>query len=216
MARTQTSDLVTIKKYGNRRLYDTDQSRYITLDELEARIREGTDVRVVDAKSGADLTQATLTQIIIEGRGAGKMLPVPLLTRLIRLGDEALAEFIGRWISGALEVYLEARQGAQTLSAYNPFAMMPFDVSGSLARMFMQRGGGFGAPPQQPGPPPAPPAEPRAARAERADRSDVEDLRRELEELKAALGEQRGGAAKRARSRKKTAGRGGARSRKKA
>ena len=74
MART-----VLIKKYSNRRLYDTEASSYLTQDELAEKIRSGADVRVMDAKSNEDLTQATLTQIIIEGRGAGKLLPVPLL-----------------------------------------------------------------------------------------------------------------------------------------
>src|SRR5262245_7993082 len=57
-----------IKKYGNRRLYDTSESRYITMDELAESVRRGTDVRVLDAQTNDDLTQSTLTQIIIEGR----------------------------------------------------------------------------------------------------------------------------------------------------
>lgn len=179
MARSRAPEPVLVKKYGNRRLYDTSESRYVTLDELEARIRGGTDVRVVDARSGADLTQPTLAQIILEGRGAGRMLPVPLLTQLIRLGDEALAEFVGRWVSGALEAYLQARQGAQSLASYNPFATMPFDVAGSLARLFLQRGGpGVGAAPP-------PPPEPAPAK------SEVDALRQELEDLKASLGDAR-------------------------
>src|SRR5438552_2745828 len=85
--------MVLIKKYGNRRLYDTEASRYITLDDLAARVRSGSEVRVVDAKSNEDLTQATLTQLIMENRGASQLLPVSLLHQLIRLGDDALAEF---------------------------------------------------------------------------------------------------------------------------
>src|SRR5208283_462704 len=54
---------VVIKKYGNRRLYDAEASHYVTLGEIAAKVRQGAEVRVVDAKSGADLTQATLTQI---------------------------------------------------------------------------------------------------------------------------------------------------------
>ena len=73
---------VIIKKYGNRRLYDTGSSRYITLEDLAEQIRGGQEVRVIDAASGDDLTQATLTQIIIEGRGAARLLPVGLLTQL--------------------------------------------------------------------------------------------------------------------------------------
>lgn len=97
-----------IKKYGNRRLYDTEDSRYITQDELSDKIRSGRDVRVVNAKSGDDLTQVTLTQIIIEGRTAARLLPVALLTQLIRLNDDALAEFLGRYVGAALELYLQS------------------------------------------------------------------------------------------------------------
>src|SRR5688500_20182176 len=102
--------MVTIKKYGNRRLYDTDQSRYVTLEELADTVREGGDVRVVDAKTGEDLTQATLAQMILESRGASKLLPIPFLVQLIRMGDDAVAEFFGRWLIAALEGYLQAKQ----------------------------------------------------------------------------------------------------------
>lgn len=128
---------VLIKKYGNRRLYDTGESRYITLEELAEKVKRGADVRIIDAKSGEDLTQATLTQIVIESRGAARMLPVSLLTQLIRLGDDALAEFFGRYVTGALEVYLQARRGVQTVTSFNPLASLPFAATDALARMWM-------------------------------------------------------------------------------
>ncbi|WP_428262243.1 polyhydroxyalkanoate synthesis regulator DNA-binding domain-containing protein [Haliangium sp.] len=137
------SEPILIKKYGNRRLYDTGDSRYITLDELSRKIRSGVDVRVVDAKSGDDLTQVTLTQIIVEGRGAARLLPIPLLMQLIRLGDDSLAEFFGRHLSDALALYLDMKRGASAMARYNPFAAMPFVASDALARMWM--GGAFGA-----------------------------------------------------------------------
>src|SRR5579883_562938 len=115
--------MVTVKKYGNRRLYDTGESRYVTIEELADKIRKGADVQVVDAKSGQDLTQATLTQIIVESRRAARLLPVPLLVQLIRMGDDALADFLGRWMSWALAAYQQAKRGARTMSAYNPLAM---------------------------------------------------------------------------------------------
>jgi polyhydroxyalkanoate synthesis repressor PhaR len=64
-----------VKKYGNRRLYDTEQSRYVRLDEIAERVRAGADVQVVDAKSGVDLTAPTLAQIIFEDRNAARLLP---------------------------------------------------------------------------------------------------------------------------------------------
>lgn len=111
---------VTVKKYSNRRLYDTDLSRYVTLDELTERIRAGVDVYVVDAGSGADLTQSTLAQIVIENRGAARLLPVPLLHAMIRMGDDALAEFLGRYMGWALQVFGQARR--QTRAMLGPFA----------------------------------------------------------------------------------------------
>ncbi len=152
-----------VKKYGNRRLYDTDDSRYITLDDLTDKIRKGVDVQVVDAKSGKDLTQSTLAQIIIEGRGATKLLPVPFLLQLVRMGDDALAEFFGRYVTGALDLYLQARQGAQSLAGYNPFALLPFNLGGAFARMV------------------SPPA------AAEAPSSEVAELRREVDALKRSM-----------------------------
>jgi polyhydroxyalkanoate synthesis repressor PhaR len=125
--------LATIKKYSNRRLYDTEESRYITLEELTEMVRRGTDVRVIDAKTGEDLTQPTLVQLILESNAA-KLLPVPLLAQLIRMQDDALAEFLGRYVSAALEVYLTAKRGAQAVAPYFPLAQVPFSASHAMAR----------------------------------------------------------------------------------
>lgn len=170
-----------VKKYSNRRLYDTEESRYITLEELTDKVRRGTDVEVIDAKSGDDLTQQTLTQIILETKAA-KFLPTPLLARLIRMQDEALAEFFGKYVSAALELYLSAKQGAQAVSPYFPFATVPFSAGNALARLLnglpswtdaLQ-----GGHPDKNGAPPAPPPRETAAK------DDVDLLRSELEELK--------------------------------
>jgi polyhydroxyalkanoate synthesis repressor PhaR len=154
--------LVLIKKYGNRRLYDTGDSRYVTLDELATKIRSGSDLRVVDAQTGEDLTQTTLTQIVLETGNAAKFLPVQLLTQMIRLSDDALAEFFSRYVTGALDLYLQAKRGVQTLATYNPLTQIPLAAGDALARMWM--GGYGGAPYQQyPGytaPPPYPVAPP--------------------------------------------------------
>ena len=125
---------VVIKKYGNRRLYDTGESRYITLDELAAKVRGGTDVRVVDAQTSEDLTQATLTQIVLETGHAAKFLPVQLLTQMIRLSDDSLAEFFSRYVTGALDMYLQAKRGVQSLAAYNPLTQLPIAATDALAR----------------------------------------------------------------------------------
>jgi polyhydroxyalkanoate synthesis repressor PhaR len=167
-----------VKKYGNRRLYDTESSRYITLEELTQKIRAGAECRVVDAKTNRDLTQETLTQIIIEGRGADTLLPAPLLHQLIRLGDDALAEFLGRYVQGALELYLQARRSSQAVMPFNPLlALNPF--GGALGTWLSGNAGQAG--PSAPAPPAAAPPPP----------SDVELLRRELDELKTSLQKRR-------------------------
>ncbi|HEY5926641.1 MAG TPA: polyhydroxyalkanoate synthesis regulator DNA-binding domain-containing protein [Kofleriaceae bacterium] len=205
--------LVLIKKYGNRRLYDTSDSRYVTLDELAVKIRSGSDLRVVDAQSGEDLTQNTLTQIVLETGNAAKFLPVQLLTQMIRLSDDALAEFFSRYVTSALDLYLQAKRGVQSITSYNPLTQIPMAAGDALARMWM---GGFGGSPYQqypgyaapppPYPVPSPPSEPdedtleeqpprKRARSsppaepseQRAD--DVAEMRRELDELKQALRE---------------------------
>jgi polyhydroxyalkanoate synthesis repressor PhaR len=211
-----------IKKYGNRRLYDTGESRYITLEELSRKIQEGTDVRVVDAKTGEDLTQSTLTQIIIEGRGAARMLPVPLLMQLIRLGDDSLAEFFGRYVTDALSVYLEIKRGASAVARFNPFAAVPFAAGDALARMWMSSP--FGAsraaqstptwhasPPDDDladageavEPPPGIPSEDVDVRVhERTD--ELAQLRRELDELKRSVLQRDDGPGPARRPRKRT------------
>jgi polyhydroxyalkanoate synthesis repressor PhaR len=175
---------ITVKKYGNRRLYDTAESRYVTLEELADTIRKGADVTIVDAKSGQDLTQSTLTQIIIESRGAAKLLPVPFLLQLIRMREDALAEFMGRWMSWALAVYTQARQGARAVAQYNPLAMAPFAATNALARL-LNGPAGWTEPEAPPPPPPEPEAPPEPAN------DAVAELRRELEELKKSLGKRR-------------------------
>jgi len=116
---------------------------------------------VVGAETGEDLTQATLTQIVLETGNAAKFLPVQLLTQMIRLSDDSLAEFFSRYVTGALDLYLGAKRGVQTIATYNPLTQLPLAATDALARMWM--GSPFGSPyqqqpaPQQYGNYPAPP-----------------------------------------------------------
>jgi polyhydroxyalkanoate synthesis repressor PhaR len=180
-----------VKKYSNRRLYDTEESRYITLDELTDKVRRGADVQIVDAKSGEDLTQATLTQIILESKAA-RLLPTHLLARLIRMQDDALAEFFGKYMSGALELYLTAKQGAQAVAPYFPFATMPFTAGNAFARMMSgvpvwgEPNYAVAAPP----PPPPPSREPTPAPAPPG-RGELDALKGELEALKREMRKKR-------------------------
>lgn len=186
-----------VKKYSNRRLYDTESSRYITLEELANKIQAGSDARVIDAKTGADLTQVTLTQIILESRRGALLLPVPLLFSLIRMKDDALSDFLGRYVSWALELYNSAKQGVQAVGAMSPLASLALQTN-PLARLLFGGGslgfsgesaamragyenGGVAGPPPIPPPPPSTPAPPPPSNA------DVAALRREIEELRDAI-----------------------------
>ncbi len=164
--------VLTVKKYPNRRLYDTEGSRYITMEELAERVRAGRDVRVLDAKTDEDLTQPTLVQLLTEG-GRAHLLPVPLLMQLVRMNDDSLAEFYTRYMTWALDVYFAMKQRAG--SSLNPFAQVPFDLGGALARLFV--GQGANGAPQTPLPPA--PAAPETTAG-----NDIADLRRELADLK--------------------------------
>ncbi|HEY8441887.1 MAG TPA: polyhydroxyalkanoate synthesis repressor PhaR [Xanthobacteraceae bacterium] len=100
------SEKVTIKKYANRRLYDTESSTYITLDRLAQMVREGREFEVVDAKSGDDITRQVLTQIIVdeEARGA-TMLPINFLKQLIGLYGNSMQNFVPQYLEAAMEAF---------------------------------------------------------------------------------------------------------------
>jgi polyhydroxyalkanoate synthesis repressor PhaR len=92
-----------IKRYSNRKLYDTQESRYVTLEEIEEMIRSGKEISVVDAASGDDLTSVTLTQIILENeRNHRTALPSAFLHQLIKHG-EAWQDFVQRSFRSSLE-----------------------------------------------------------------------------------------------------------------
>ncbi len=98
---TSSDEPVVIKKYANRRLYNTASSSYITLDDLASMVREDIDFQVFDAKTGDDITHAILTQIIVDEEASGEqMLPVSFLRQLIGM--------YGKSMQGVMPSYLEA------------------------------------------------------------------------------------------------------------
>ncbi len=129
-----------IKKYGNRRLYDTSGSRYINLEEVAALVRKGADVRVVDAKTGEDLTRSVLTQIIMdEAKVQPAGLPLELLRQLIIATDYAQQQFLSWYLRSAFDSYHKLQEAVQSrLTDVSSVALAPFQrvrefIAGALS-----------------------------------------------------------------------------------
>jgi polyhydroxyalkanoate synthesis repressor PhaR len=100
--------ILEIKKYPNRRYYDATHSRHLTLEEIRSLIQQGYDIRVIDAKTSADITAQVLTQIILEfDTPKLDSLPVPLLVRLIRMNDQLVKDFIEKYFNQALKSFFD-------------------------------------------------------------------------------------------------------------
>ena len=106
---------VLIKKYGNRRLYDSSSSQYVNLDDIAGFLREGKDVKVFDAKTGQDLTRVTLTQIITEdAKNRPTGLPLELLRQLVLASDEVRQEFLMWYLKSAFDTYEKVQNAVQS------------------------------------------------------------------------------------------------------
>jgi polyhydroxyalkanoate synthesis repressor PhaR len=126
-----------IKKYGNRRLYDTSGSRYVNLEEIAALVRNGKDVQVLDAKTGEDLTRVILTQIILEdAKGQPSGLPLELLRQLVVATDRVGRDFLMWYLKSAFDAYHKVHDSVQSrLSEVQAAALSPLQ----MVRNFMQR-----------------------------------------------------------------------------
>lgn len=102
--------MVIIKKYNNRRLYDTESSKYITINQVSEMIKAMKEVKVIDADSEEDVTSYILTQIVLEeAKNKKALLPVPLLHMLIRYGDNILSEFFEKHLMKTMENYINQK-----------------------------------------------------------------------------------------------------------
>ena len=127
MKKQHTVDgIVTIKKYANRRLYNTETSSYITLEHLAAMTREGRDFKVIDAKTEDDITHNVLTQIIMEEESRGEtMLPVNFLRQLISMYGDSMQGVVPGYLEASMDSF--RRNQAQFKSAVEgAFAHTPF------------------------------------------------------------------------------------------
>jgi len=106
-------NILLLKKYTNRRLYDTEKSAYVTLDYVTDIIRRGRPIQVTDAKTGEDVTSAILTQIVLEeARKKKYLLPPPLLYLIIQYGENVLTDFFEKYLEQTIRNYLLFRNMA--------------------------------------------------------------------------------------------------------
>jgi len=131
------TDKILLKKYANRRLYDTEQSKYVTLSEVADRIRTGQQVEVVDAKTKEDVTAFILTQIVLEeARKKNILLPVPLLHIIIQYGDNVLVEFFEKHLQQILKSYLTYKRSVD--DQFKKWLEMGVDISHTAQRGFAE------------------------------------------------------------------------------
>lgn len=184
----QGGELIVLKKYGNRRIYDTTSSRYVTLGEVEAMVQQGKDIVVTDARSGEDITKEILVQLLLERDGARAALPMGLLKQAVRLANSPLKEGLVKSVQEGLDSFMQGQRavvdaqraftsqmekltpwlqpGAMPVPLWNPFAPPTPPAPGTSAS----------PPPSPPSPPPAP-----------ASGGDVDILRVELAQTQALV-----------------------------
>ncbi len=127
---------IVIKKYPNRRLYDTSASRYVNLEDIAALVREGKDLQVVDASSGEDVTRVTLTQIIMEdAKDQPTGIPLEMLRQLIVSSDRMGREFIMWYLKSAYDAYQSVQSKLHSgISEVQNVALSPIN----MMRSFLQ------------------------------------------------------------------------------
>ncbi|HEX8214044.1 MAG TPA: polyhydroxyalkanoate synthesis repressor PhaR [Allosphingosinicella sp.] len=143
MAARRKDDVVIIKKYANRRLYNTESSTYITLEHLAEMVRQKREFKVLDAKSGDDITHNVLTQIIMEEEASGgqSMLPVNFLRQLIGMYGDSMQSLVPQYLEASLEAFQrnqsqfrDAMAGAFTSGPFAEMAKRNMEVLAGAAR----------------------------------------------------------------------------------
>ncbi|WP_405404884.1 polyhydroxyalkanoate synthesis repressor PhaR [Paracoccus sp. Ld10] len=176
-----------IKRYASRRLYNTQTSDYVTLEDIAGFIREGREVKIIDLKSGDDLTRQYLLQIIAEHESRGEsVLPLDVLTDLVRSYTTNAQSVVPQFLAASFEMLREGQSKVmENMAAIpNPMATMPgFDALQRQQQLFLKammgglRGGASGSEPEEGTAPPAP------ASSDPEDEQDMVEIRRQLAEL---------------------------------
>ena len=197
---------VVVKKYANRRLYNTETSSYITLDNLADMIRAGRDFVVYDAKSGEDITRGVLTQIIVEEESKGtSMLPTAFLRQLIGFYGGSLQGVVPRYLEQAMSTFARQQQQLRQVvqQTFSPFLPAGVEEMSRQNVAMIERAMSMFNPFHRGSEPLPPSSGPQAATDAasipadpRVDLHEVERLHREIEDLRAQLASARAQATK--------------------
>ncbi|WP_299363134.1 polyhydroxyalkanoate synthesis repressor PhaR [uncultured Paracoccus sp.] len=187
---TAPAEPLTIKRYASRRLYNTETSDYVTLDEIARIIRSGREVRIIDLKSGDDLTRQYLLQIIAEHESRGEnVLPLDVLTDLVRSYTTQAQSVVPQFLAASFEMLREgqSKMMEQMTQLKSPMAAMPgFEALQRQQKLFLRAMmGGWTLPAGSSG------TEPDGADADTAARKDAPDdmeaIRRQLADLQSKI-----------------------------
>ncbi len=182
---------VVVKKYANRRLYNTESSSYITLDSLAEMVRLGRDFVVYDAKTGEDITRGVLTQIIVEEEGKGRnLLPTTFLRQLIGFYGDQMQSLVPRYLEQSMAALAEQQQQMRaamqkTMGTLFPFGNPTIEEVGRANMALMDRALSLFTPFYRPA---HDQAREEASGEVEALRAEVAALRRELEEERRSKG----------------------------
>ncbi|MGO4712069.1 polyhydroxyalkanoate synthesis repressor PhaR [Bradyrhizobium sp. 2TAF24] len=191
MAKSETP--ITIKKYANRRLYNTGTSTYVTLEDLAAMVKDGEDFLVYDAKTGDDITRSVLAQIIFEqeNKAGQNLLPTTFLRQLIRFYGDSMQMVVPKYLEASIESLTREQEKfrKQMTSAFGsgPFAPLEEQVRRNMElfeRTFaMFKPFGLGSLRKEPEPEPELPATPDSA----PEPDDIDKLRRQMKDMQDRL-----------------------------
>ena len=199
---TKSAEPVTIKKYANRRLYNTGTSAYVTLEDLAAMVKTGEDFLVYDAKTGEDITRSVLTQIIFEqeNKEGQNLLPIAFLRQLIRFYGDSMQMLVPRYLEVSIDTLVreQEKMRAQMAQAFGIGAFGPLEEQVRRNMEMFERTFAMFAPAFAR-------REGQAAEGEKADKSDkneksersektkpsesgeIDDLKRQMEEMQRRL-----------------------------
>lgn len=178
-----------VKRYASRRLYNTETSDYVTLDDIARFIRDGREVQIIDLKTGDDLTRQYLLQIIADHESSGEsVLPINVLTDLVRSYTTGVQSVVPQFLQMSFEM-LRDGQSKMMENFSNPIARMPgFDTMQAQQKAFMKAMTGWNAPS---GGAAQPEAGAQGGGAGSASGDDLDEIKKQLADLQAKLSKMR-------------------------